>query len=106
MGPPSFMPAAPELEWAVIADNQRYLSRRLEKCNYPQALEGGIDWSHVSSLHRDAVLVSEKTKDSVLRGNGRGRELIRADKAPKFEVKETDYGLLITARRNADDKHY
>jgi len=106
MGPPSFMPAAPELEWAVIADNQRYLSRRLEQCNYLQALEGGIDSSHVSSLHRDAVLISEKTKDSVLRGSGHGRELVRADTAPKFDIMETDYGLLITARRNAGDSHY
>src|SRR3989442_14955739 len=106
MGPAALMPAAPELEWAVVSGEQRYLSRRFEDCNYLQALEGGIDSSHVSSLHRDAVLVSQKRKDSVLRGNGRGRELIRADKAPKFEVKETDYGLLITARRNTDDKHY
>src|SRR3989475_6519912 len=106
MGPPSFMPAAPELEWAVIADNQRYLSRRLEQCNYLQALEGGIDSSHVSSLHRDAVLISEKTKDSVLRGSGHGRELVRADTAPTFDITETDYGLLITARRNAGDSHY
>ena len=106
MGPRSLTPAPPELDWAVVPDNQRFLTRRLEECNYLQALEGGIDSSHVSSLHRDAVLVSEKTKDSVLRGNGRGRELIRADRAPKFDVKETDYGLLITARRNADDNHY
>src|SRR6266478_5523713 len=106
MGPSGLMPASPALDWAVVPDNQRYLSRRLQECNYLQALEGGIDSSHVSSLHRDAVLVSEKTKDSVLRGNGRGRELIRADKAPKFDVKETDYGLLITARRNADENHY
>jgi phthalate 4,5-dioxygenase oxygenase subunit len=106
MGPRSLMPAPPELEWAVVPDNQRYLSRRLQECNYLQALEGGIDSSHVSSLHRDAVLVSEKTKDSVLRGRGRGREFIRADTAPKFEVTDTDYGLLITARRNADGDHY
>jgi phenylpropionate dioxygenase-like ring-hydroxylating dioxygenase large terminal subunit len=106
MGPHSLMPPSPELEWAVVPDNQRYLSRRLQECNYLQALEGGIDSSHVSSLHRDAVLVSEKTKDSVLRGKGRGRELIRADTAPKFDVTETDYGLLITARRNAGDSDY
>ena len=106
MGPRSLMPAAPEIDWAVIPDDHRYLSRRLQECNYLQALEGGIDSSHVSSLHRDAVLISEKTKDSVLRGKGRGRELIRADTAPKFDVMETGYGLLITARRNADEDHY
>ncbi len=106
MGPPPLEPAPPELEWAVVAGNQRHLSRRFEECNYLQALEGGIDSSHVSSLHRDAVLVSEKTKDSVLRGKGRGRELVRADTAPKFDITETDYGLLKTARRNAHESHY
>jgi len=60
----------------------------------------------VVSWHGDAVLISEKTKDSVLRGKGRGRELIRADTAPKFDVMETGYGLLITARRNADEDRY
>src|SRR5213593_948049 len=106
MGPPNCTPAAPALEWAIVADDQRYLTRRFEECNYLQALEGGIDSSHVSSLHRDAVLISEKRKDSVPTGKGRGRELVRADTAPKFDISETDYGLLITARRNAGDSHY
>src|SRR2546429_2250976 len=106
MGPAALMPAAPELEWAVVSGEQRYLSRRFDDCNYLQALEGGIDSSHVSSLHRDAVLVSQKRKDSVLTGKGQGRKLVRADTAPKFDITETDYGLLITARRNAGDSHY
>lgn len=106
MGPPSLMPALPELEWALVPDTHRYLSRRLEECNYLQAMEGGIDSSHVSSLHRDAALVSEKTRGSVMRGKGKGRELVRGDTAPKFEVSETQYGLLIAARRDADDENY
>lgn len=106
MGPPNLMPSLPELEWAVVPDSHRYLSRRLQECNYLQAMEGGIDSSHVSSLHSDAALVSEKTKASVLRGKGIGRELVRGDTAPKFEVTETKYGLLIAARRDADDDNY
>jgi phthalate 4,5-dioxygenase len=106
MGPPKLMPALPALEWALVPDTHRYLSRRLEECNYLQAMEGGIDSSHVSSLHSDAILLSEKTKGGVLRGKGKGRELVRGDTAPKFETTETDYGLLIAARRNADDDSY
>jgi phthalate 4,5-dioxygenase oxygenase subunit len=106
MGPPELMPALPALEWALVPESHRYLSRRLEECNYLQAMEGGIDSSHVSSLHNDAILVSEKTKGSALRGKGKGRELVRGDTAPKFEVKETNYGLLIAARRDANDDSY
>lgn len=106
MGPSSLMPALPELEWALVPDTHRYFSRRLEDCNYLQAMEGGIDSSHVSSLHQDAALVSDKTKRSVMVGKGKGRELVRGDTAPKFEVSETQYGLLIAARRDADNDNY
>jgi phthalate 4,5-dioxygenase len=106
MGPPELMPGLPELEWALVPNDRRYFSRRLQECNYLQAMEGGIDSSHISLLHRDLALVSEKTKASVLRGMGIGRELVRADSAPKFEVHDTSYGLLIAARRNADESNY
>ncbi len=106
MGPPKLMPALPALEWALVPDTNRYLSRRLQECNYLQSMEGGIDSSHVSSLHSDAILFSEKTKGSVLRGKGKGRELLRGDTAPKFEVTETNYGLLIAARRDTSDDSY
>jgi phthalate 4,5-dioxygenase oxygenase subunit len=106
MGPPELMPGLPELEWALVPQEHRYLSRRLQECNYLQAMEGGIDSSHVSVLHRDLALVSDKTKGSVLRGKGKGRELVRADSAPKFEIRDTEYGLLIAARRNADENNY
>jgi phenylpropionate dioxygenase-like ring-hydroxylating dioxygenase large terminal subunit len=106
MGPLKLMPALPELEWALVPDTHRYLSRRVQECNYLQAMEGGIDSSHVSWLHRDAALISEKTKNSVLRGKGKGRELVRGDAAPRFEVNETKFGLLIAARRDAGDDNY
>src|SRR2546425_2200063 len=106
MGPAEQMPGMPELEWARVTDNHRYVSRRLQECNYLQSMEGGLDSSHVSFLHRDASHVSAKGAGSVLRGKGKGRELIQGDTSPKFDVKETDYGLLIGARRNADDDNY
>jgi phthalate 4,5-dioxygenase len=106
MGPRELMPGLPELEWALIPQENRFLSRRLQECNYLQAMEGGIDSSHVSFLHQDLALVSDKTKGSVLRGKGRGRELIQGDTAPAFEIQETAYGLRIAARRNADENNY
>ncbi len=34
---------------------QRFVSKRLQECNYLQAMEGGIDSSHVSWLHGDEL---------------------------------------------------
>ncbi len=53
MGPEGERPPLPELEGITVPDEQRYVSRRLEECNWAQAMEGGIDSSHISFLHRD-----------------------------------------------------
>ena len=99
MGPPEHKPPLPELEWATVPPEQRFISKRLQECNYLQAMEGGIDSSHVSFLHKhdlhhDAWLGNEKSAKYL------------ADTRPKFEVVESDGGLLIGARRNAEDGHY
>jgi nitrite reductase/ring-hydroxylating ferredoxin subunit len=100
MGPPELRPEPPEFEWAMVAPAQRYLSKRLQESNYLQALEGGIDSSHVSFLHgaslkRDPLFVGAK-----------GNVYNERDRMPVFEVAPFDGGLLIGARRNADDGRY
>ena len=51
IGPPEQQPAPPEFEWAQVPSSHRYLSKRWQQSNYLQAMEGGIDSSHVSFLH-------------------------------------------------------
>jgi phthalate 4,5-dioxygenase len=99
MGPPAHEPPFPELEFATVPDTHRFVSKRLQECNYLQAMEGGIDSSHVSvlhkfNLHNDAWLGNKKSADYL------------ADASPKFEVVQSDGGLLIGARRNAEDGRY
>src|SRR5262249_37654791 len=55
MGPAESKPEAPGLEWAHVPAERRYVSKRLQESNYLQALEGGIDSSHVSFLHGAAL---------------------------------------------------
>lgn len=100
MGPPESKPKLPEQEWMLVKDSQRYISKKIQQCNYFQALEGGIDSSHVSFLHSGSVGgigVSESSKSTTF---------LTTDTAPRFEVVDTDYGLLIGARREADDENY
>ena len=52
MGPPDKKPPLPEWEFAMVPPEQTFVSKRLQECNWLQAMEGGIDSSHVSFLHR------------------------------------------------------
>ena len=47
MGPPEQKPPLPEWEFALVPPEQTFVSKRLQECNWLQAMEGGIDSSHV-----------------------------------------------------------
>ena len=100
MGPPDLKPEPPALEWVNVAPAQRFVSKRLQECNYLQAIEGGIDSSHVSFLHSGAL-----KRDPLFVGS-KGNEYNARDLQPHFEVVEYEGGLLIGARRNADNDRY
>ena len=101
MGPPETMPELPEMEWSILPPEHVFVSKRLQESNYLQAIEGGIDSSHVSFAHRYNL------EDDPMHANTVGNAYLKADTHPKFEVAESDGGLVIGARRNADeDSHY
>lgn len=55
MGPPDKQPVPPEVEWCNLPESHVFVSKRLQESNYLQAMEGGIDTSHVSYVHRFEV---------------------------------------------------
>ncbi len=87
MGPPALQPPPPALEWTDVEPPQRFVSKRLQECNYLQAMEGGIDSSHVSWLHG-----SELNKDPLFKGS-KGNIYNEQDRMPLFEVEEFPGGL-------------
>src|SRR5713101_3193614 len=99
MGPPELKPALPALEWATVPADQRFVSKRLQESNYLQALEGGLDSSHVSFLH------SGELHSDPLHRDTKGAHY-QQDRQPTFEVIESPGGLYIGARRNAEPGHY
>ncbi|MFI6347574.1 Rieske 2Fe-2S domain-containing protein [Streptomyces sp. NPDC050560] len=102
LGPPELQPELPELEWAMLPDAHRYVSKRRQRCSYLQAMEGGLDSSHVSFLHSDAPLWSPPWTHQT-----RGPRRHLATGSPKFFVEPTGYGLLLGARRETDTgDHY
>lgn len=100
MGPPEDQPPLPELEWAMLDADRRFISKRVQETNWVQAMEGGIDSSHVSFTHRYGI------EDDPMHAGTAGLEYIRADGHPRFEVAESDGGLLIGARRNTSEDAY
>jgi len=108
MGPRGHEPELPKLEWARVADNQRYVSKRLQETNYLQAIEGGIDSSHSNFLHAslDAFRVTDSYVERVKNSGTLRAKYHLLDKAPRFTVKKTDYGLVIGVRRNAEEDRY
>lgn len=102
LGPEEHEPALPEFEWATVDDDQRFISKRWQETNWVQAMEGGIDSSHVSFTHRYGI------EDDPMHAGTAGLAFIRADGHPRFEVAESDGGLYIGARRNTEnpDEYY
>ncbi|HWG03480.1 MAG TPA: Rieske 2Fe-2S domain-containing protein, partial [Beijerinckiaceae bacterium] len=93
LGPREGMPAPPDFEWMRAPATHRDVTKTLENCNYLQGLEGGLDTTHGSFLHYNAI------------GN---KSLIRQrDRAPKIEVETTDYGYTYASLRGMpDDRQY
>jgi phthalate 4,5-dioxygenase len=108
MGPPESVPELPKLEWARVLESHRYISKRLQETNYLQAVEGGIDSSHSNSLHAtvDAFRMTDSYVESVRNSSSLRDKYHVLDKSPQFTVRKTDYGLIIAARRNADEENY
>ena len=51
MGSQMPAPELPEFEWNTVPESQCYVSKRVQRCNWFQALEGGIDSSHSNFVH-------------------------------------------------------
>jgi phthalate 4,5-dioxygenase len=100
MGLPDRRPPEPEYEFCTVPLDQSFVSKRIQESNWLQAMEGGIDSSHVSFLHR-----GDLDTDPLNRGAA-GNKYNFADLAPVFEVTESPGGLYIGVRRNAEDDHY
>lgn len=100
MGPSDKQPPLPEYEFALVTPEQRFVSKRLQECNWLQALEGGIDSSHVSFLHRATL-----NTDPLFKG-ARANQYNLDDAQPRFEVVTAPGGLFIGARRKAENGNW
>ena len=104
LGPAGPLPALSDLEFALVPPAHRFVSKKLQQCNWAQAAEGGIDTAHFSFLHMP-VTASDGESDAIMRRSSADRDRtrwMRDDPMPEFHVVPHDAGLVIGASRRAD----
>jgi phthalate 4,5-dioxygenase oxygenase subunit len=107
LGPRDKMPAElPQLEQALLPASHRFVTKRLQQCNWAHSMEGALDTAHFSFLHMPAPKVTNYVNPSTGSDESRLRWL-RDDPMPRFTIIEHDVGFVVGGARRADaDQSY
>jgi phenylpropionate dioxygenase-like ring-hydroxylating dioxygenase large terminal subunit len=98
LGPRGTPPPLPDLEPNMLAGCTLQIYQR--ECNWVQALEGDIDTCHTVFLHLGHVAADDTDP-------GTWARYALSDRAPRYEVADTDFGVMYGAYRPAEaDSHY
>ena len=90
LGPREHQPPFPELEWTTLPDGWFHASKRHQRCNWFQNVEGELDTAHVQFLHSD--LGSTYRHEAA--------ELAAKAGSPRYIVEESPAGMLAIADRD------
>src|SRR5438874_10039029 len=99
MGSRNEPPPLPDLEPNMLPDDQIVLTAVQRECNWLQGLEGDIDTSHLGFLHLGAVEPDDTRP-------GTFAYYTVNDRAPRYQVVDTDYGAMYGAYRPGPDGHH
>ena len=106
LGPRERMPEKlPELEFAMLPASHRYVTKRLQECNWAHSIEGALDTAHFSFLHMPAPSVKANTNPDAAADERRLRWL-RNDPLPEFSIAEHEVGFVVGGSRRAEDEGY
>ena len=93
----------PMLDFMALPAEHYFVSKKLQQCNWAQAVEGGIDTAHFSYLHanikdgeRAGLMPSQGQNEPP--ENARYRWMIE-DSRPRFKILEHDAGLVMCSSR-------
>ena len=103
LGPREHMPAElPQIEAAALPAAHRYVSKRLQMCNWAHSMEGALDTAHFSFLHMPAPSVGKYVNAATAADENRLRWL-RKDPLPQFTIVDHEVGFVIGGARKADE---
>jgi len=95
------LPGLPELDFGTVPASHRYVTKKLQECNWAQSLEGGLDTSHFSFLHMPAPCVESNANPDAPADEKRLR-WIRNDPLPTFSILDHEVGFVVGGARRAD----
>lgn len=96
------LPQVPQLEFGSLPASHRYVTKKLQECNWAQSIEGALDTSHFSFLHMPAPGVPSNVNPDAPADEKRLR-WIREDPLPQFSIREHEVGFVVGGARRADD---
>jgi phthalate 4,5-dioxygenase oxygenase subunit len=106
LGPAETMPPFPAFEFFGVPAGQRFVSKKLQQCNWAQACEGALDTAHFSFLHNSVGDANDmevmNQSEAAASGDKRRVYWLRKDGAPKFTIHEHPAGLVMGAARKFD----
>jgi phthalate 4,5-dioxygenase len=103
LGDPESTPDFPVYRWADVPSSHRLKAKWIQNANWMQSLEGGIDTSHASFLHRRFDTFTTAAEQQGADRTGLSGTLLWEDTAPRLEVEQTTYGFRYAAIRGAPD---
>jgi nitrite reductase/ring-hydroxylating ferredoxin subunit len=103
LGPREVMPELPQLEHGLLPESRRYVTKRLQQCNWAQSMDGALDTAHFSFLHMPAPSNVSNANASVAADASRLRWL-RNDPMPRFTILDHEVGFVVGGARKADGK--
>ena len=102
LGPRERKPARlPQLDFTCLPASHRFVTKKLQQCNWAQSIEGAIDTSHFSFLHMPAPGVPSNRNDDAPADEKRLR-WIREDPLPQFSFVDHPVGFVVGGSRAAD----
>ena len=102
LGPSAHLPAhLPALEVGLAPPQHRYVTKRLQQCNWAQSIEGALDTAHFSFLHMPAPALASNDSMTAAADENRIRWL-RNDPLPQFTILDHEAGFAIGGSRKAD----
>jgi hypothetical protein len=101
LGPREVMPELPQLEHGLLPASQRYVTKRLQQCNWAQSMDGALDTAHFSFLHMPAPALASNLNPAIAADEKRIGWL-RKDPMPRFSIVDHEVGFVAGGARRAD----
>ena len=105
LGPADKTPQMPQMEFGLVPASHRYVSKKLQQCNWAQSVEGALDTAHFSFLHMPAPKVADAVHPDA-NADQKRLQWMRQDPMPRFTLVNHDVGFVAGAARNGDPGEY